>query len=77
MFGVDNLVDPCYTVNTWNERRNKMPILDNPYDYDSKVPTNIRLDREIKEIILKEAEEKGTNMADIINNILVEHYKDK
>ncbi len=54
-----------------------MPVIDNPYEYDKRIPTNVRIDKDIKDIIKKEAEDKGITMADIINDVLVKYYKDK
>ena len=42
----------------------------NPRNYEEKVPTNIRLDKDIKEYVLEEAERLETTQADIVNRII-------
>jgi hypothetical protein len=55
----------------------------NPQEYDSKIPTNVRIVGELKDKIHKEIEsrkqagEENVSLAQIINESLAERYKDR
>ena len=51
-----------------------MSIIINPSKYDKKIPTNIRLDESIKDILQSEAKVRNTTMSDIINEVLIKRY---
>lgn len=45
-------------------------IIDNKQEYDEKVPTNIRLEKDLKEKAFDLAAEKHTTLSDVINRAL-------
>ena len=47
----------------------------NPKEYDSKVPTNVRLEKALKDKAIQEASDKKINLADVVNNALRERYR--
>lgn len=51
-------------------------LVKNKTSYDTKVPTNVRLVNEIKKKVLAEAKARHITMADVINEILINHYND-
>ena len=51
-----------------------MEIVRNPQDYDSKVPTNVRIIGTLKTLALKESERRGVTLAQIVNEALANHY---
>jgi len=52
-------------------------IVTNPHKYVNAAPTNLRLDKELKEILLKEAEKQSTTMSDLINRLIRDAYVKK
>lgn len=54
-----------------------MEIVRNPQDYDTKVPTNIRIIGDLKNRALKEADVRGVTLAQIVNEALANHYNVK
>lgn len=52
-----------------------MAIVQNPQNYDSKLPTNIRIVGLLKDLALQEAKERGVPLALIVNESLAERYK--
>lgn len=52
-----------------------MSVITNPQKYEDKMPTNVRLDKEVKEALKTEAEEKNIDMAEIVNEALKKRYK--
>ncbi len=71
---VDKCVDPCYNYITFQKGGRHMPIIENTASYADKEPTNIRIEKDLKEKLLKEASEKNTTMADIVNDVLRKYY---
>ena len=51
--------------------------IENTTDYDDKVPTNLRIEPELKSALIHEAEELKMSMSDVINLILLERYEGK
>lgn len=47
----------------------------NKAHYPDIAPTNIRLERELKTLLYKEADKEGTTLASLLNSILRERYK--
>ena len=54
-----------------------MDIVRNPQDYDTKVPTNIRIIGTLKDLALKESDVRGITLAQIVNESLAKHYNVK
>jgi hypothetical protein len=54
-----------------------MPLINNTASYDEKEPTNIRLEKDVKEKLIEDADRSKTTMADIVNEILKKHYSKK
>ena len=52
-----------------------MPVIRNPREYDQKVPTNVRLVRELKAYAKAEAKSRNIDLADVVNESLAERYK--
>ena len=52
-----------------------MKVIENPGVYDDKEPTNLRLEKDLKEAVKEEAEKRGVSMSDIVNDVLAERYK--
>lgn len=52
-----------------------MQVVKNPKEYDNKLPTNVRLERDMKQRALKEAKERATTLSDVVNDALKERYK--
>lgn len=46
----------------------------NPKKYDTKVPTNVRIDDALKKLALAECKEKGITLAQIVNEALQQRY---
>lgn len=53
-----------------------MSIIKNPRQYDSKLPTNVRIDEKLKEHVYAEAEKRSVPIARIINEALEDRYKE-
>ena len=51
-----------------------MAIVQNPQDYDSKLPTNVRLIEQLKTAALFEAEKRGVTLAQVVNEALATRY---
>lgn len=51
-----------------------MQIIQNPQEYDKKLPTNVRLVGMLKTRALEEAKNRGTTLAQVINEALMERY---
>ena len=52
-------------------------IVNNPQKYSNAAPTNLRIDRELKEILLLEADKQNTTMSELINRLIREKYVNK
>lgn len=50
-------------------------LMPNDKDYDTKIPTNVRIEPDLKEKALEECETASTTLSDIINECLRERYK--
>lgn len=53
----------------------KRKAVSNPKVYDDKVPTNLRLDADLKKLAKMEAKQSKTTMSDIVNEALEKRYK--
>lgn len=51
-----------------------MAIVNNPQDYDSKVPTNIRLVEVLKILAIGEASRREITLARVVNEALADRY---
>lgn len=51
-----------------------MAIVQNPQNYDSKIPTNIRIVGMLKDLVAEEADKRGVSMALIVNEALADRY---
>lgn len=47
----------------------------NPTIYDDKLPTNIRIEKWLKERLIKDAEDNRCAISDIVNDALRAYYK--
>lgn len=52
-------------------------LIKNPKEYDTKEPTNLRLEEEIKVLLKEKAEKEGVTMSDIINDVLAKMFEKK
>lgn len=51
-----------------------MSIVENPQVYDTKLPTNVRLQENLKSKALAEAERRGVTLAQVINDALEVYF---
>lgn len=49
-------------------------VINNPTKYDDKVPTNVRLEADLKELAMQEAEQRKVPLTQIVNEALRERY---
>lgn len=63
-------------VNTEKIRKNLIHGVPNSAIYDDKIPTNVRLDKTLKERAMADAKKLNTSLSEIINGLLREEYGD-
>lgn len=49
-------------------------MIENKKEYSAKVGTNLRLDRELKEFLIAEAEKRSMTLTDYVNIILADYF---
>lgn len=63
-------------VNEEKIRKNLIHGVPNTAIYDEKIPTNVRLDKTLKERAMADAKKLNTSLSEILNGLLREEYGD-
>lgn len=52
-----------------------MSLIKNPQEYDTKLPTNVRIQKDLKALAYKEARKSKSTLSAIVNAALKERYE--